>query len=72
MGMGVSDRVGAFVEVFGDIPLNANGGPKNSLDGGLTYLLRDNLQLDAAVGVGISDDADNWFVGLGITVRFPR
>ena len=72
MGVAITARAGAFVEVFGDTPLNAAGGPKNYFDGGLTYLLRDTLQLDAAAGLGLSDDADVWFVRLGITVRLPR
>ncbi len=72
LAIGLSDPVGLFVEVFGDIPFNAEGGPRNSFDGGVTYLLRDNLQLDAAAGVGLSESADDWFVGLGITLRLPR
>lgn len=72
LGIGLTDRVGLFAEVFGDIPLNADGGPQNSFDGGLTYLILDNLQIDGAAGVGLSHSADDWFVGLGITVRLPR
>ena len=72
LGVSLSDRAGLFAEVFGDIPFNAKGGPRNSVDGGLTYLIRDNLQIDGAAGFGLSDSADDWFVGLGITARFPR
>ena len=72
LGMGLSERAGLFVEVFGDIPFNATGGPRHSFDGGLTFLIRDNLQVDGAAGVGLSDSADDWSVGLGITVRLPR
>lgn len=50
---------------------SASGGPSNSFDGGFTYLLRDDLQVDASAGVGLSDDADDWFVGLGLSLRFP-
>ncbi len=72
LGMSLSDRTGLYAEVFGDIPLNTKGGPRNSVDGGLAYLIRENLQVDGAAGVGLSDSADDWFVGLGITARFPR
>jgi hypothetical protein len=72
LAIGLSDPVGLFVEVFGDIPFNAEGGPRNSFDGGVTYLLRGNLQLDAAAGAGLSESADDWIVGLGITLRLPR
>ena len=72
LGIGLTERAGLFVEAFGDIPFNAQGGPRNSLDGGFTYLIRDNLQFDGFVGVGLSDSADDWLVGLGFTARFPR
>ncbi len=72
LGIGLSDRAGLFAELFGDIPFNAKGGPRHSFDGGLTYLIRDNLQIDGAAGVGLSDSADDWSVGLGITVRLPH
>jgi len=71
LGIGLSERLGAFVEFFGEIPASASGGPAHSFDGGLTYLVRDNLQLDLAAGLGLSDAADDWFVGLGVTVRLP-
>ena len=72
LGIGLTERAGMFVEVFGDVPFHESGGSANSFDGGLTYLLRDNVQLDAAVGVGASDEAGDWFAGLGLSVRLPR
>jgi hypothetical protein len=71
-GFGLTDRLGGFVELFGDVPLSGPDGDAHSLDGGFTYLLRENLQLDAAVGVGLNDDADDWFVTAGLSVRLPR
>jgi len=72
LGIGLNERAGLFVEVFGQIPFNAKGGPRHSFDGGLTYLIRDNLQIDGSAGIGLSDSADDWFVGLGFTARLPR
>ena len=71
-GFPASDRVGFFVEAFGDVPLSADGDPAHLLDGGVTYLVRPNLQLDAAVGAGISDAAPDWFAAVGFSVRLPR
>lgn len=71
-GFSITDRLGAFVELFGDVPLSGPNGDAHSLDGGFTYVLRENLQLDAAVGVGLNDDADDWFVTAGVSVRLPR
>ena len=72
LGLGLNGRTGAFLEVFGDLPLSTEGDPEHLLDGGLTYLLRDNLQLDAFAGIGLSQDADDWFAGAGVTLRLPR
>jgi hypothetical protein len=71
-GIPAGERLGFFVEVFGEIGLSADGPPANSLDTGATYLLRPNLQLDAAVGVGISEAAGDWFAGIGVSARLPR
>lgn len=72
LGVGLSERTGAFVELFGEIPGNAPGDPAHSFDGGFTFLLRDNVQFDVAGGVGLSDAAEDWFAGVGLSVRLPR
>jgi hypothetical protein len=61
------------VEVFGEKPESgALGGTQVSLDGGVTYLVRPNLQLDAYAGAGVSDVAPDWIAGIGLSVRWPR
>ena len=72
LGFALSDRWSAFAEVFGDFPASAPGDPAHAFDAGFTCLLRANLQLDLAGGFGLSDAADDRFVGLGVTLRFPR
>lgn len=71
-GFALTDRIGAFAEFFGDSPLSAGGGSALSIDGGFTYLLRPNVQLDLAVGVGITDEAPDWFLTAGVSFRLPR
>jgi len=70
-GLALTERLGTFVEFFGTIPLSTEGSPAHSFNGGFTYLLADNVQLDTAAGVGLSDDAEDWFVGAGVSVRWP-
>ncbi|MFQ5526487.1 MAG: transporter [Thermoanaerobaculia bacterium] len=65
LGVGLDDKNGVFFEVFGDDQSS------HSFDTGWTRLVRPNLQLDVAGGVGISDEAPDWFVGAGLSVRFP-
>ncbi len=69
---GLTCRLAMFAEFYGYIPINARGNPANAFDTGFTYLARDNVQLDVVGGVGISQDADDWFVGAGVSFRFPR
>lgn len=71
LGIGLDERAGAFVELFGDVPASDPGDPAHSLAGGFTWLLTDTLQLDLAGGVGLSDEADDWFAGLGVSFRAP-
>jgi len=71
LGAALSDRLGTFVEFFGEAP-TGDGKPANSLDGGFTWLLADNVQLDVLAGLGISEDADDWFIGAGLVWRLPR
>lgn len=70
-GFALTPRLGAFVEIFGEEPLSATGSHQSSLTGGFTWLLRDTLQLDLAGGAGLTDDAPDWFVGAGLSVRWP-
>ncbi|MCP4454270.1 MAG: transporter [Planctomycetes bacterium] len=73
LGAGITDELGAFVEFYGDVPTQSNStGPANSFDGGLTYLLSDDMQLDISSGIGLSDAADDWFVSAGIAFRLPN
>lgn len=69
LGFGLSDEVGAFIELFGALP---DGGSESSIDGGLTWLVRPNLQVDLYAGVGLSSTAPDSFVGLGFSWRLPR
>lgn len=71
LGAELAGALGGFVELFGEVPLSAPGGSRHGLDAGVTYLVRENLQLDAAVGVGLSDDAEDLFTTVGVSWRWP-
>ncbi len=71
LGIAVSDRLGTFVELFGETPID-EGKPGHSFDTGVTYLLADNLQIDVLAGVALSEAADDWFAGAGLVWRLPR
>jgi len=71
LGFGLSERWGTFVELYGEFPGTAPGDPVHSFDTGLTYAVGPNVQLDVAGGLGLSEGADDWYVGVGVSVRFP-
>ena len=67
-----SERRGSFAEFFGFVP---EGGPEpttNLFDAGFTFLSSKTVQIDMSAGLGLNDNADDWFVGAGISVRLPR
>lgn len=72
IGIGLTDRIGSYVEFFGELPLEDEGDAAHLFNCGFTYKLMPNIQLDAEGGVGISDKADDWFIGTGISYRIPR
>lgn len=71
-GFALAENVGAFAEAFGAVGLESGAPDPVSLDGGLTFGIRDNVQLDISAGVGLNRAADDWFVGAGVAIRVPR
>ena len=43
--------------------------PQHYYNAGLAYLVTPNLQLDWRAGVGLSDAADGFFTGCGVSIR---
>jgi hypothetical protein len=72
LGLGLTERLGAFAELFGEEPIDAAGSSAVSADGGFTWLVRPNLQLDLFAGAGLTDEAPDWFVGAGLSFRLPQ
>lgn len=69
MGYGLSDRWGAYLEYFGAYPPGERDS-ENYLNGGVTYLINNDLQLDGRVGYGLNGRDDDFFVGFGTAVRW--
>lgn len=68
-GYTITDHWGTYIEFFGSEALSAKESTRY-INGGLTYLINDDLQLDAFGGFGLNDAADDWFVGLGLSKRW--
>lgn len=69
VGSSISDAIGWYGEVYGFIPDDGSRSD-HRVNGGITWLLNDDLQLDAAVGVGVTTVPKPWFVGFGVSYRF--
>ncbi len=64
-GVALSDGVGAYAGWAGFF---ADAGDVNYGEGGLTFLLNEDAQLD--VNGGWALDADDWFFGAGVAIRW--
>jgi hypothetical protein len=71
LGIPLSDSLGMYLEYFG-LYFHARDSnvPQNFVDGGFTYLVNNDVQLDWRVGKGLNDNADDFFTGAGLSVRF--
>lgn len=61
LGAGINDRVGVYIETFGEFADIENF--ISNFDGGFTYLLRPNVQLDFSFGTGINQKMNYLAVG---------
>ena len=70
LGLAPDPRLSPYLEVFGESP--EGGSTSLSVGVGLLSLLRPNLQLDLSGAFGATDSANDWSLGAGLSVRFPR
>lgn len=68
-GYSITDLLGIYAEVYGNLPENNRA--QHFADAGITYLIKNNLQLDATVGTGITEDQDI-LLSAGISYRIPK
>jgi Putative MetA-pathway of phenol degradation len=66
-GYSISEKWGSYIELFGFAPQNNRA--NHNFDGGLTYLINDNFMLDLSSGVGITDNAPDYYLAFGFSFR---
>ena len=64
----VTPKIGVFLDSYTALP--QRGSSASVVDFGLTYLLTNDIQLDASTGFGIGGAAPDNFVGAGLSFRF--
>jgi outer membrane putative beta-barrel porin/alpha-amylase len=70
LGFSVFENTGAFIEIYGDAPKYSKA--SHLIDGGLTYNITNNLQLDASVGYALTEWTEDMFVNAGVSFRLPE
>lgn len=71
-GYSLTDKLGAYTEWFAFFPSGADTvTPTHYFDGGFTYSVTNNFQLDIRGGVGLNEAADDFFTGAGFVIRMP-
>lgn len=70
LGYTLTERVGSFLEVFGFAPGGLDGPNRHFANGGLTYLVNGDLQLDIRAGTGVNGAANDYFAGAGVSRRW--
>ena len=72
LGFALNDKWGAFAEVFGLSKADATGKSAKYVDGGVTYLINNDFQLDARLGFGLNNKVGgpDFFTGIGASRRF--
>ena len=68
-GLDLTEKLGIFAELYGNLPENSKS--NHYWDAGLTYLISQNVQLDASVGTSITKGQDI-LVSAGLSFRIPK
>jgi hypothetical protein len=67
-GYSITDKLSAYAELYGDYPENSKA--NHLWDAGFTYLISNNVQLDATVGSSITKGQD-LLLSTGVSFRIP-
>jgi hypothetical protein len=73
IGYGWTERLRHYTEWFAFFPHGAadpGTRPEHYFNGGFTYLVTDNFQLDIRAGVGLNSAAGDFFAGAGAAYRY--
>jgi hypothetical protein len=66
VGLGITEKLGAYVEPYGDIVDFKEH--VSSFDAGITYLIRENFQLDFSFGTGINHSMNYLSFGCSLNI----
>jgi hypothetical protein len=71
VGLSITERLGFYNEWFMLVYSGAEDSrPEHYYDGGVTFLITPNFQLDWRAGVGLTEASADFFTGTGFSVRW--
>jgi hypothetical protein len=70
LGYSITKRIGSYLEYYGFYPNDRWTDCAHTVNGGFTFLITDNLQFDVRTGAGLNEEADDFFTGAGMAIRF--
>lgn len=65
-----TERFSTFVEYYGIYPGGRDSDCAHAADGGFAFLLNENTQIDVSAGIGLNEEAADFFIGFGISFRW--
>lgn len=69
-GFQFNDRLSAFAEYYGETAKNFL--PSKNIDAGISYLQKENLQLDISFGSAVFNKQTDYFIQLGFSIGFQK
>ncbi len=69
-GFSVTDRLGTYLEWYGFSEEEKDGPSTHYVDGGISFLINNDLMVDARIGTGLNDADPDWYAGVGASVRW--
>jgi Putative MetA-pathway of phenol degradation len=70
LGQALNGKTSVFIEVYGNV--FSSFSPIHNFNGGIIYLLSEDLQLDLSGGKGIAGVESYWFISSGLSIRFNK
>lgn len=69
LGKDITDKLGAYVEIFSQSSNEKGAEWISTLDGGITYAINEDIQLDLGINLGLTEASDKFNPFLGLSFR---
>ena len=70
LGAGLIDALSIYAEIYGRVPQQLEDDHELRTDAGFTYLISDDVLVDISGGIGITDNAPEKYIAVGLSYRF--